>query len=151
MEQHDHLPALGGQRIARGTSRLLASYGFVSLLEFVPTRGLRADVFALCEKGEIWVVECKSGLPDFTSDQKWHNYLEWCDRFLFAVDKDFPIEILPQEHGLIIADAYGGELLRQSTTEHKMSPARRKSLTLSFARQAAKRLQSHIDPSSALE
>ena len=108
-------------------------------------------MYSLWVKREKYAAECKSGLPDFTSDQKWHNYLEWCDRFLFAVDKDFPIEILPQEHGLIIADAYGGELLRQSTTEHKMPPARRKSLTLSFARQAAKRLQSHIDPSSALE
>lgn len=139
MQPKDDVPNLQGQRIARGSSRLLHSYNFRSLLEFVPKRGLRTDVFAIGPKGQIWIVECKSCVADFTSDAKWQNYLEWCDQFFWAVDTEFPIDILPEGYGLIIADAYGGELLHEGQ-ENRLSPARRKALTLSFARQAAKRL-----------
>ena len=42
-----------GQLLARGVSRHLRSHGFVSIEEFVPTRGLRVDVMALGPKGEL--------------------------------------------------------------------------------------------------
>ena len=101
-----------GQLLARGVARHLVSHGFACVEELVPTRGLRVDVMALGPKGEIWVVECKSSRADFTSDNKWQGYLEWADRFFWAVDDVFPTELLPDETGLIIADAYGGEILR---------------------------------------
>ena len=105
-------PLQPGQLLARGVARHLVSHGFACVEELVPTRGLRVDVMALGPKGEIWVVECKSSRADFTSDAKWQSYLEWADRFFWAVDQDFPTELLPDETGLIIADGYGGEIIR---------------------------------------
>ncbi len=113
--------------------------------ELVPTRGLRVDVMGLGPKGEVWVIECKSSRVDFTSDSKWSGYLEWCDRFFFAVDQDFPVEILPDEAGLIIADDYGAEILR-FPAEDRLSAPRRKTLHQIFARTAARRLQAYRDP-----
>ncbi|MBR9822314.1 MAG: MmcB family DNA repair protein [Rhodobacteraceae bacterium] len=134
-----------GQLIARGVCRLLLSHGFTPLEEFVPERGKRVDVIGLGPKGEIWVVECKSSRADFMSDSKWQGYLDWCDRFFWAVDQDFPVELLPEESGLIIADAYGGEVVRMPD-ESKLAGARRKSMTQKFARDAARRLQALRDP-----
>lgn len=143
---HDDLrPFQPGQLLARGVARHLASYGFVSVEELVPTRGLRVDVMGLGPKGEIWVVECKSSRADFQSDHKWHGYLDWCDRFFWAVDDQFPTELLPDETGLIIGDAYGAEILRMGP-ETKLAPARRKVMIQKFATQAARRLQLLRDP-----
>ena len=93
-----------GQLLARGVCRMLASHGFVCVEELVPTRGLRVDVMALGPKGDIWIVECKSSRADFTSDAKWDGYLEWADRFFWAVDADFPVELLPDDTGLKTED-----------------------------------------------
>lgn len=134
-----------GQLLARGVARHLVSLGFVCLEELAPTRGLRVDVMALGPKGEIWIVECKSSRADFTSDCKWEGYLEWADRFFWAVDADFPDEILPEETGLIIADAYGAELIRMGP-EVKLAPARRKVMLQKFATHAARRLHLLRDP-----
>ena len=81
----------------RGAIRLLESMGHGTLTEFPLKSGRRADILSLGEKGEIWIVEVKSGVPDFRSDRKWQDYLEWCDRFFFAVGPEFPAEILPSE------------------------------------------------------
>ncbi|HBZ44715.1 MAG TPA: DNA repair protein MmcB-related protein [Maritimibacter sp.] len=137
-----------GQRLARGVARHLAVHDFFCLEEFVPARGLRTDLYAVGPKGEIWVVECKSSRADFMSDGKWQGYLEYCDRFFWAVDQDFPVELLPDETGLIIADGYDAEILRMGP-ETKLAPARRKKLTLKFARDGARRLQSYRDPGVA--
>ncbi|RYH12072.1 MmcB family DNA repair protein [Tropicimonas sp. IMCC6043] len=134
-----------GQLLARGTCRHLASLGFVAVEELVPCPGLRVDVMALGPKGEIWVVECKSSRTDFISDRKWQGYLDWCDRFFWAVDGDFPTELLPPETGLVIADAYDAEILRMAP-EHKLAGARRKVITQTFARHAARRLHAFRDP-----
>lgn len=141
----DVLPALAGQRLARGVCRALRSFDFVTVEEMTPTPGLRVDVMALGPKGEIWVVECKSSRADFRSDRKWQGYLEWCDRFFWAVDADFPTALLPDGHGLILADAYDGEILRMPPAT-PLAPARRKALVQGFARAAALRLQSLRDP-----
>ncbi|MFY0681381.1 MAG: MmcB family DNA repair protein [Thalassovita sp.] len=138
-------PLQPGQVLARGVVRALSGYGFVSIEELVPTRGLRVDVMALGPKGELWVIECKSSRADFTSDNKWQGYLEWCDRFFWAVDSDFPTDLLPTDSGLIIADAYGGEIIRMAP-EAKLAAARRKALTHKFATHAARRLQAFRDP-----
>ena len=134
-----------GQRLARGVARHLASLGMVSIEEFVPARGLRVDVIALGPKGEIWVVECKSNKADFQSDNKWQGYFEWCDKFFWAVDSEFPIELLPDKTGLILADAYDADIVRMAPLERLVAP-RRKVMVQKFATQAARRLQALRDP-----
>ena len=134
-----------GQLLARGVSRALRGHDFVSVEELVPTSGLRVDVMALGPKGEIWIIECKSSRADFQSDSKWQGYLEWCDRFFWAVDSDFPTELLPEETGLILADAYDAEIIRMGP-ETKLPGARRKVIVQKFARHAALRAQAARDP-----
>ena len=138
-----------GQLLARGVCRHLASHGFSVMEEFVPERGLRVDVMALGPKGEIWVVECKSSRADFQSDQKWEGYLQWCDRYFWAVDMEFPTELLPQESGLIIADPYDAEIVRMAP-EEKLAAARRNKLIRKFAAIAARRLHALRDPDAQL-
>ncbi|GGX55887.1 hypothetical protein GCM10007385_25680 [Tateyamaria omphalii] len=138
-----------GQLLARGVSRHLASLGLAAVEELVPARGLRVDVMALGAKGEIWVIECKSSRADFMSDHKWDGYLEWCDRFFWAVDEDFPVDLLPEGTGLIIADAYDAEIIRMAP-EDKLAPARRKVMVQKFATHAARRLQALRDPGAGL-
>lgn len=138
-----------GQILARGVCRHLLAHDFVSVEELIPARGLRVDVMALGPKGEIWVVECKSSRADYQSDAKWQGYLEWCDRFFWAVDEAFPTELLPEDTGLIIADGYDAEILRMGS-ETKLAAARRKVMIQKFARHAALRWQSARDPGAAL-
>ncbi|WP_187429617.1 hypothetical protein ROLI_024720 [Roseobacter fucihabitans] len=137
-----------GQLLARGTARLLFTYGFASLEELVPTRGLRVDVTGLGPKGDIWIIECKSSRADFQSDQKWEGYLPWCDRFFWAVDADFPVDLLPPDTGLIIGDAYGAEIIRMGPQD-RLAPARRKNVIQTFATTAARRLHDLRDPDRA--
>lgn len=144
--QTDLLP---GQILARGVMRHLSSHGMVCIDEFVPSRGLRVDVLALGPKGELWVVECKSSRADYQSDHKWQGYLEWCDRFFWAVDDAFPTELLPLETGLMIADSYDAEIVRMAE-EDKLKPARRKVMVQKFATHAARRLHALRDPEARL-
>lgn len=134
-----------GQLLARGVCRHLRGHDFVTLEEFTPERGKRLDVMALGPRGELWVIECKSSRADFISDAKWEGYLEWGDRYFWAVDEGFPTDLLPEGTGLIIADAYDAEILRMGP-EVKLPPARRKAVTQRFARHAALRLQALRDP-----
>ena len=134
-----------GQVLARGVCRHLLGHDFVTVEELVPTSGLRVDVMALGPKGEVWIVECKSSRADFQSDNKWQGYLEWCDRYFWAVDEHFPTELLPEETGLIIADAYDAEIMRMGP-EAKLAPARRKVMVQKFARHAALRWHAARDP-----
>ncbi|MGR3512781.1 MAG: MmcB family DNA repair protein [Paracoccaceae bacterium] len=138
-----------GQLLARGVCRHLASLDFVSVEELVPTSGLRVDVMALGPKGEIWIIECKSSRADFQGDHKWEGYLEWCDRYFWAVDEGFPTDLLPLETGLLIADAYDAEILRMAP-ESRLAPARRKVMVQKFARHAALRWHAARDPGLAV-
>lgn len=140
---------LPGQILQRGVSRHLLSLGFASVEELVPTPGLRVDVMGLGPKGEIWVIECKSCRADFRGDRKWQGYLDWCDRFFWAVDCDFPQDLLPPDTGLMLADGYDAAILRMAP-ETPLAPARRKVLTQKFARHAALRLQGLRDPGATL-
>lgn len=145
----DILPALPGQRLQRGVARGLRALGFACVEEMVLRTGLRVDILALGPKGELWVVECKSSREDFRADRKWQGYLEFCDRFFWAVDADFPAEMLPEGSGLILADAYDAEILRMAP-ETPLAGARRKVMTQAFARHAALRLQALRDPLGAV-
>ena len=138
-----------GQLLARGVCRHLLHHGFATVEELVPAPGLRVDVRALGPKGEVWIVECKSGRADFTSDRKWRNYLEWSDRFFWAVDAVFPVDLLPPDTGLILADGYDAEIVRMSP-ETPLAGARRKVMLHKFARHAALRLQAARDPAISL-
>jgi hypothetical protein len=131
--------------ICRGVARVLKAHGFVAVSEVALANGRRADVAAVAQGGEIWIVEIKSSLEDFRADQKWPDYRDFCDRLFFAVAPAFPREILPPETGLIVADRYGGEILRQACV-HKLAPARRKAMTLRTLHTAASRLQAVLDP-----
>jgi hypothetical protein len=142
------LPSMPGQRLARGVARALRAMDFVTVEELVPAPGLRVDLMALGPKGEVWVIECKSGRADFRADQKWQGYLEWCDRFFWAVDAEFPTELLPEATGLILADAYDAEIVRMAP-EAPLPGARRKAMLQKFARHAATRLQGFRDPGVA--
>ena len=134
-----------GQLLARGVCRHLLSHDFVTVEELIPAPGLRVDVMALGPKGDVWIVECKSGRADFASDRKWHGYLEWCDRYFWAVDENFPTELLPGGTGLIIADAWDAEIVRMAP-ETRLAPARRKVMVQKFARHAALRWHAARDP-----
>lgn len=137
-----------GQLLARGVCRHLRSHDFATLTEFVPARGLRVDVVGIGPKGEVWIIECKSSRADFQADNKWQGYLEWCDRYFWAVDTAFPLELLPEESGLIIADPYDAEIQRIGP-ETRLAAARRSKLLRKFARNAADRLQALTDPRPA--
>jgi hypothetical protein len=121
-----------------------------SLTEMTLANGRRADEIALSDKGEIWIVEIKSSIADFRADSKWPEYEDFADRLLFAVAPDFPVEILPERTGLILADAYGAEIAREAPVR-PLPAARRKALTLRFARIAALRLHHAADPEFVIE
>ncbi len=135
--------------IARGARRCLLAHGMAAITEFTLANGRRADLMALSGTGEIWIVEIKSSLADFRADQKWPDYREFCDRLLFAVDRAFPADVLPPDCGLILADKYGGEIVR-AAPEHRLAAARRKAVTQRFARIAALRLHALADPEIGL-
>jgi hypothetical protein len=136
--------------IARGVCRLLWAHGLATVTELALPNGRRADVVGLSDTGEIWIVEIKSCIADFRADHKWTEYRDFCDRMLFAVNPDFPRELIPGDTGLIVADRYGGAILRE-TPEHRLSGARRKSMALLFARTAAGRLLLLADPEVGLD
>lgn len=138
-----------GQILARGVCRHLLDLDFVTVEELIPAPGLRVDVMAMGPGGELWVVECKSCRADFASDRKWHSYLDWCDRYFWAVDSGFPVDLLPDDTGLIVADGYDAEILRMPP-ERRLAPARRKSMVLKFARHAAMRWHAARDPGLAI-
>ncbi len=137
-----------GQVLARGVCRFLIDEGLAPVTELSPVRGLRTDVMALAPNGDIWVVECKSSVADFRSDAKWEGYLDWCDRFYFAGPADLPDDLLPEDHGLMIADGYGAEIVRQAD-KRPLAAARRKALTQRIARVSALRLRTVADPGVA--
>ena len=133
--------------VARGVSRLLMQEGFSPILEFTLANGRRLDVAALGPDGTMVGVEIKVAVSDLKSDQKWPEYLEFCEHFYFAIPPDFPEELVPETTGLIIADRFGGAIIRPSPVT-KLHASRRKAVTLSFAKVAAERLASVIDLAS---
>lgn len=131
--------------LQRGASRCLSGLGYGVLTEVPLPNGQRADVMGLSAAGEILIVEIKSCLADFRMDRKWQGYREYCDRLCFAVAPDFPEIALPEDVGLIVADGFGGEFLRQAPLT-ALSSARRKAMTIAFARLGAHRLMLNADP-----
>ena len=146
----DGRQSLRALAIARGTCRLLARHDMRAIPELSLATGRRADLFAVGADGAMWIVEVKSSLEDFRADQKWPEYRAYCDRFYFAVAPDFPQEVLPGDVGLIVADRFGGEVVRPAP-EHRLAGARRKAVMLRLARVAAARLMQLADPEQQLD
>lgn len=131
--------------VARGTARLLSSLGHASVTELSLASGRRADIVALLQDGEVWIVEVKSSIADFRADCKWPDYRVHCDRLFFATSPQVPAEIFPPDAGLIVADSYGACIMRHGP-EHRLSAATRKAMLLRFAHAAANRLWTLGDP-----
>ncbi len=131
--------------VSRGTQRLLVTLGLSCIAELPLASDRRADLVALGGNGDIWIVEIKSSIEDFRADRKWADYRMHCDRLFFATAAHVPLEIFPADAGLIVADSYGAELIREAP-EHRLHAATRKSVTLAFACAAARRLQAFCDP-----
>jgi hypothetical protein len=148
MEQDERLMA---GDVARGVARLFLRHDLMSVTEVPLGNGRRVDVFALCPKGIVTIVEIKVSKADFLGDTKWVEYLDYCDRFFWAVPKGFDLALLdretalPARTGLIVADRYDAAILREPQSV-MLSSARRKVETLRFARRAARRLLESIEP-----
>jgi hypothetical protein len=132
--------------LTRGVWRLFRDLGLSAMAEVRLPNGRRADMAGLCPKGRLVIAEIKSCQADFSADAKWEDYLPFCDEFYFAVGADFPRALLPCTEGLIVADGFGGAVVRQAL-RRPMAPARRKAITLRFARQAAARAAFLLDES----
>lgn len=133
----DHLNPCASD-ICRGVLRLFTDLNLAGITEMTLANGRRADVAAIGPKGEITIVEIKSSVADFRSDGKWPEYQPFCDRFYFAVGHAFPHDLIPDDAGLIVADGFGGAVLRHPEAT-PLAAARRKAVTLRFARLAASR------------
>jgi len=136
--------------VTQGAARLCARLGFAVLREVPLADGRRADLVCLGADGAIAIVEVKSCARDYLSDGKWEDYRAWCDRLFFAVDAEFPQALLPEDAGLIVADAWGGAVLREAPVQ-ALAPARRRAVLLRFARLAARRAEAAADPEGAAE
>ncbi len=136
--------------IARGVRRLLRTRGFSSVTELALTDGRRADIAAVNRDGEVLIVEIKSCAADFRADHKWRDYSACCDRLYFAISEQTPTTLMPLEAGLIVADPYGAEIVREAELQ-RMAPASRRALLLRFALAAADRLHRLADPAATLE
>lgn len=132
-------------KVRRGVGRLIRQLGASCVAEITLVSGRRADLMAIGKKGEIWIIEVKSSLADLRADSKWPDYRDFCDRLYFATAPEVPLDLFPQEAGLMLSDGYGAEILREAP-EHKLAGARRKAVTLRFARMAATRLHDLMDP-----
>ena len=131
--------------IRRAAARLCLRFGWAPLHEVALPNGRRADILALLPDGSFACIEVKSGPRDFLTDQKWPDYRDFCDSLFFAVDTDFPRDLLPAEAGLIVSAGLEAEMLRDAPS-HRIPTARRKALLHRFAWLAAGRLAAAEDP-----
>lgn len=131
--------------IRRAAARLCLRLGWAPLHEVPLPNGRRGDILALRPDGGFACIEVKSGPRDFLTDLKWPEYRDFSDALFFAVDTDFPLDLLPEGPGLIVAAGLEAEVLREAE-EHKLPGARRRALLHRFALLAAGRLSAAEDP-----
>ena len=131
--------------VARGVSRMFLQQELLCIAEVPLGNGRRVDLFALCPKGLVTIIEIKVSKADLLGDTKWIEYLDYCDRYFWAVPQGFDLSLLsrtgmqPERTGLIVADRYDAAIVREAMNI-PLSPARRKVETLRLARRAARRL-----------
>jgi len=136
-------------QIARGVRRLLRARGYASVTELPLLDGRRADVVALHGDGSLLIVEIKSSIADFRADRKWRDYAAHCDRLYFAISDEMPVHVMPDEAGLIVADRFGAEIVREAEPR-VIAPATRRAVMLRFAMAAADRLHRVADPAGLM-
>ena len=145
------LARTGAADVARGVSRLLFRHDMIALCEVPLGNGRRADLMAIDSRGQISIVEIKVSRADLMGDGKWRDYLDYCDRFYWAVPSGFDLSpfdtdpFSPALCGLLIADRYDAEIVREAA-HVPLTAARRKAETLRFARRAGRRLLGQLDP-----
>ena len=136
--------------VTRGTMRMLAREDCLAVAEVSLGNGRRVDLMGLCARGKVTIVEVKISRADLLGDGKWTEYLDYCDRFFWAVPTGFDVallerpEMLPQRTGLIVADRYDAAIVRDAGVI-ALSPSRRRAETLRLARRAARRLIGDVD------
>ncbi len=151
MASRSFVSSLTAVDVSRGVCRLFASQNYACLSEFPLANGRRADIAALGPKSEVVLVEIKISVADYLGDKKWPDYFDYADQLYFAVPHGFPLDLfereaaLPDRVGLIVTDGHDATLLRPAPVE-SLAAARRKAVTLSFARRAADRLLRELDP-----
>lgn len=123
----------------------MRAHNFSILTEFTLASGRRADVIGLAPDGTLWIVEIKSSPEDFKVDTKWPEYRDYCDRFSFAIPLTMDQLLMPPEAGLIIADQWGAEILREASS-HPLHASRRRAVLIAFAQSGAQRLHGLWDP-----
>lgn len=148
-------PAATAADVCRGVMRLFLAHDLVALAEVPLNNGRRCDIMAIDASGRITIVEIKVSRSDLLGDSKWPHYLDYCDRFFWAIPPSLnpdPLDtefFMPDRTGVIVADRYAGTIVREASSV-SLPPARRKAETLRFARRAASRLLTTIDPEFAL-
>lgn len=151
-KRHDTLIAAD---VVRGTTRLLAREECLAISEVSLSNGRRADMMGLCARGFVTIVEVKVSRADLLADDKWTDYLGYCDRFFWAIPQGFDAGLLnrpamlPDRAGIIVADRYDAAIVREAAS-FRLAPARRRSETLRFARRAARRLLGDLTEEQAL-
>ncbi|QJQ31874.1 MmcB family DNA repair protein [Sphingomonas lacunae] len=141
--------------VARGLSRLFHRRSLTVLCEVPLPNGRRADMVAIDGRGQISIVEIKVSRADLLADSKWPDYLDWCDRFYWALSPALDPGLIagpawqPQRCGLIIADRYDATVLREAAA-CALAPARRRSELLRIGRLAMRRLMVSLDPDLAV-
>lgn len=137
----------GALAVAKGVRRMLRAHRFASVTELVLSDGRRADIVALGPDGTLTIVEIKSSVADLRADTKWPCYRLHCDHLFFAIPPTLPAALVPAEAGLIVADAFGAEIVREAPV-HRLAGATRRALLIRFAQAAAHRLHAASDPSA---
>ena len=142
-------PPIAGE-VARGVTRLFCRQDLFAICEVPLPNGRRADMMAIDSKGQLTIVEIKVSRADLVGDAKWQDYLEYCDRFYWAVPSELAVildqdRFLPGQAGLLVADRYDAAVWRDAA-HRPLAPARRKAELLRFARRAARRLSAQMDP-----
>ena len=137
--------------VARGICRLFARNDVWCLAEMPLRCGRRADLMGIDSRGHVVLVEIKVSMVDLAGDRKWTDYLDYCDRFYWAVPAGFDASPLdgpdfrPEIAGLIVADGYDAEILRPAASS-PLAPARRKVEVERLARAAMRRTVTGADP-----
>jgi hypothetical protein len=137
--------------VARGVTRMFHAAGMTVLCEVPLPNGRRADMLAIDARGAVTIVEIKVARSDLHGDTKWPDYLDYCDRFFWALDPALDSAVLlhpphrPERCGLIVGDRYGAEIVREAAV-HALAPARRKAEMLRIARLAMRRMMVAADP-----
>src|SRR6478736_7578694 len=97
--------------VARGVTRLFCRQDVFAVCEMPLPNGRRADLMAIDGKGCFTIVEIKVAKADLLGAGKWTDYLEYCDRFFWAVPPALAHlleeeRFLPTEAGLLVSDRY---------------------------------------------